>query len=169
MELRSKAVWDAATVHIWRGDKDTYRLVHTWIHITNKMHKLQYKYVAVIMSVTQLVDVNTEQLNVTILVSCTFEPCKALYRWSCVTSAGQGDGPPLWHLPYWEESYGGGVRSVWRGREEKDIWGRNGDKGEWRWHTVKCKYSLHYLKNHLSNLTIIDANRRHVHNEKNLQ
>lgn len=47
------------------------------------------------MSVTQLVDVYTEQLSVAILLSCTFEPCKALYRWSCVTSAGQGDGPPL--------------------------------------------------------------------------
>lgn len=51
----------------------------------------------------------------------TFEPCKALYRWSCITGAGQGNWPPLWYLPYWEDCYGSEVRSICRG-EEKHTW-----------------------------------------------
>lgn len=48
----------------------------------------------------------------------TFEPCKALCRWSCITAAGQGDRPPLCHLSCWEDCYGGEVGSICRAAEK---------------------------------------------------
>lgn len=52
------------------------------------------------------------------MLCCTFEPCKALYRRSCLTTAGQSDRSPLWHLPNRKDCYGGGARTIWRGEWE---------------------------------------------------
>lgn len=111
MELRPEAVWDAATVHVWRADTDSSQ-THA-----NKTRSAREK--------VGLLRLRFEH---------TFEPRKALCRRRCISAAGQGDGPSLCHLSCWEDCYGGEVGSVCR-PAEKNMTG--GDKT----HTTRVKLS----------------------------